>query len=480
MNVTKQFAPQTVRRSRRRQFLPFGSGCARSGLRVLSLLLACALPGLAVPSSAAEADVRRDAAVIATEKVLPSVVNIATETIIEYHDWYDELLRQFYGARPPLRQQRSLSLGSGVIIDDDGYILTNFHVVRRATRIQVKLWDGREFDADRVVTHTGTDVALLRIRVKPGEKFKAIRFAPDDDLLLGETVLALGNPFGLGGSVTKGILSSKNRRPARGDEPLNVEDWLQTDAAINPGNSGGPLINLRGELIGLNVAVYREERGERGVGVGFSIPVKQIAAALSSSFTPEATASLWFGAQVRAGAGPLAVLSVQAGSPADRAGLKVDDLVLEVNGRKAATLFAFNTWLTDDTEREARLLVTRRNDQRTVNVQLQPFDDVIRQKLGLTLLELTPQTAQRLGLRSGDGLFIEEVEKNSPAERARLEKGYLITAIDGREVPTLRAVMEILPAKKKGESVNLGLIAPRRIGAGFLQFQQGTVDVPLR
>jgi len=445
------------------------------------LLFACFLL-LPVLTQAAgpETDIRRDAAVIATEKVLPSVVNIATETIVEYHDFYDELLRQFYGARPPVRQQRSFSLGSGVIIDEDGYILTNFHVVRRATRIQVKLWDGREFDADRIVENAGTDVALLRIRVKPGEKFTAIKLAPDNDLLLGETVLALGNPYGLGGSVTKGILSSKNRRPAKGDEPLNVEDWLQTDAAINPGNSGGPLVNLRGELIGLNVAVYREERGERGIGVGFSIPVKYIAAALSRFFTPEISDSLWFGAQLNAGAGPLAVISVQPGSPADDAGLKTNDVVLEVNGQKPASLIALNTLLTQNREESSTLTVSRHNQKRTLKVQLQPFDEVILQKLGLRLAELTPRAAERVGLRPSDGLLIDEVEKGSPAERAKLQKGYLITSIDGREVPNLRAVMELLPAKKKGESVNLGVLASRRLGATYLEFRQDTVAVPLR
>ncbi len=431
-------------------------------------------------SRATEPDVRRDAAVLATEKVLPSVVNIATETIIEYHDFYDELLRQFYGARVPVRQQKTFSLGSGVIIDEDGYILTNFHVVRRASRIQVKLWDGREFDADRIVENAGADVALLRIRVKPGEKFKAIKFAPDDDLMLGETVLALGNPYGLGGSVTKGILSSKNRRPAKGDEPLEVEDWLQTDAAINPGNSGGPLVNLRGELIGLNVAVYREERGERGVGVGFSIPVKQISAALSRSFTPEMTESLWFGAQLKAGKAPLFINWIQAGSPADRAGLKVGDEVLEVNGQRPASLIAFNHLLTEDTETESKLVVSRQNEKRTLKVRLEPFDEVVRQKMGLTFTELTAQAAGRLGLRPGDGLLIADVEKNSPAERAKLLKGYLVTSLDGRPVPNLRTFMEVLPGKKKGESVNLGVLAPRRVGSAFLEFRQGTVDVPLR
>src|SRR5512137_1535361 len=290
----------------------------RSALAGLAILLVGWLPASA---ATAANDIRRDATVAAIEQVNPSVVNIATETIIEQRDWYEDLFRRFYGV--PSRQQKSLNLGSGVIINEEGYIVTNFHVVRRASRIQVKLWDGREFEADPVVATESSDVALLKIRSKPGEKFKAIKFAEDDDLLLGETVLALGNPFGLGGSVSKGILSSKNRRPATGGEPLNIEDWLQTDAAINPGNSGGPLVNLRGELIGLNVAVYREERGERGVGVGFSIPVKQVSAALSQFFTPEVRDSVWFGAEFKAGAGPLTVRAVKPGSPADRAGLKI-------------------------------------------------------------------------------------------------------------------------------------------------------------
>src|SRR5258707_12686073 len=125
------------------------------------------------------------------------------------------------------------------MIDEDGYVLRNLHVVRRAARIQVKLWDGREYDAEPRVETEATDVALLKLKIKPGEKFKAMKFAADDDLLLGETVLALGNPYGLGASVTKGILSSKNRRPTTGDDPLDVQDWLQTDAAINPCSSGG-------------------------------------------------------------------------------------------------------------------------------------------------------------------------------------------------------------------------------------------------
>src|SRR6185295_17409532 len=163
---------------------------------------------------------------------------------------------------------------------------------------------------------------------KPGERFRAVKFTRDDDLLLGETVLALGNPFGLGGSVSRGILSSKNRRLPKEHEPLDYADWLQTDAAINPGNSGGPLINLRGELIGLNVAMYRE-----GQGIGFAIPIKQVTEALSEIFIPEVINSLWFGAQIKAGQHALLVTAVESNSPAGKAGLTVGDQILQVDGK---------------------------------------------------------------------------------------------------------------------------------------------------
>ncbi len=461
---------------------------ANRSLVLLGLLSLCLCAPFPAPATAE--DVRRDAAVIAVEKVLPSVVNIATETVIEYHDWYDDILRQFYGwSRVPSHQQKSMSLGSGVIIDEEGYVLTNFHVVHRASRIQIKLWDGHEYEAEPVWETEGSDVAVLRLKTKPGERFHAIRFAADDDLLLGETVLALGNPYGLGGSVTKGILSSKNRRPSNGTEPLNVEDWLQTDAAINPGNSGGPLVNLRGELIGLNVAVYREEQGERGMGVGFSIPVKQISAALSRNFTPEVTDSLWFGAQVKPATNGLEVVSVQPGSPAAKAGLREKDLVLEVNNKPSASLVAFNRSLvhpgrdsapaTADA-RLARLEVSRSGNRKAVEVELLPFPRLIRQKLGLSLLEPTTQTAQRLGIRPGEALFIQEVEKDSPADKAGLQAGHLVLGIDQHATGDVRSFGERLLAHLKGDKVSLTVVVPARLGASYVEFRQGEVELIVR
>ena len=425
---------------------------------------------------AADDDIRRDAAVQAIAQVMPSVVNIATETVIEFHDEYDDLLRNFFGwPRNAPRQQRSLDLGSGVIISDEGYILTNFHVVERANRIQVKLWDGREYEAERVVDTSRSDVALLRIKAKPGEKFKAIKFAPDDDLLLGETVMALGNPFGLGGSVSKGILSSKTRSPPQGKEPLDVENWLQTDAAINPGNSGGPLINLRGELIGLNVAMVRG-----GQGIGFAVPIKQVNEALASFCTPEAIDALWLGVRVKPGNAALVIGQIQPGSPAEKAGLRVGDQVAQINGQPASGLIPFHRVVAESPNHEVSLLVKRGSEQRTFKVRMVSFHDLIQQKLGVTLLELNAQQAGRYGLKEGEGLYIEDVERNGPMDRAQLQRGYLLKGIDDQSTGAIKTVADILSGKKKGDRVVLTVVVPRRLGANFIQFLPGTVEAQVR
>jgi len=446
-------------------------GTSAAIVALASVVLSLAPDGL----RAAEPDIRRDATVAAIELVMPCVVNIATETILESHEWYDEIRRQFYGV--PLPRSKSISLGSGVIIDEEGYLLTNYHVVSSARRVQVKLWDGHEYEAEPLIATSASDVALLRIKAKAGERFKAIRFAHDDDLLLGETVLALGNPFGLGGSVTKGILSSKNRRPSTGKEPLNLEDWLETDAAINPGNSGGPLVNLRGELIGLNVAVYRQEQG---MGLGFSIPVKQVSTALSHFFRPEFADSLWFGAQLKAGPGPLLVTSVYPGSPAARAGLRENDQVAQVNGQIPAGIIAFDRLLTKNVGEVNTLVVRREGRSLTISVRLLSLAELIQQKLGLTLREPKGTAAKRLGINEGDGLLIDEVESNSPAARAGLKQGLLIATLDGQAAKELRSVADVLLEKKKGEAVQLVIVVRQPVAPGYVETRQVPVDVNVR
>lgn len=432
--------------------------------------------GLALAGAAhlrAEEDVRRDAAVRAVEEIMPSVVNIATEEVIEYHDAYDEMLRQYFGwSRAP---QRVLSLGSGVIIHEDGYILTNDHVVRQASRIQVKLYDGREYEAESVVGTSHSDVALLKIKAKPGEKFKPARFAADDDLLLGETVLAVGIPFGLGGTVSKGILSSKTRRPPTGNEPLNEQNWLQTDAAINPGNSGGPLIDLRGDLIGLNVATYTQAHG-----IGFAIPIKLVNEALASFFIPETTDSLWLGVRLKCG-GPLLVISkVEPGSPAETAGVAVGDQILRINGQSVSGLIPFHRLVKDSSNHEVALVVKRGTEQRSLKVRMVPFPELVQQKLGCTMVDLSEERAARLGVKPGQGLLVEALDKNGPAERAQLQRGYLVTGIDGQAVSDIRTMAAMLVGKQKGDVATLTLEVRRPVGPGFVELRQGTAEVQVR
>jgi len=448
----------------------------RAGIFLKTLAVSALIIRGACAADAPEMDIRRDATVGAVEEVMPSVVNIATETIIEYEDFYQRIFREYFGRSDIAPQrQRQLSVGSGVIIDEDGYVLTNLHVVRRANRTQVKLWDGREYDAIPIVATEHSDVALLKIRAKPGEKFKAVKFGLPDDLLLGETVLALGNPFGLGGSVTRGILSSKSRRPPSGDEPLNVQDWLQTDAAINPGNSGGPLINLRGELIGLSVAVYRE-----GQGIGFAIPVKMVSEALAGFFSPEVTGSLWLGVHLKAIPNAIAVEFVQPGSPAEKGGLRLGDQITEANGHAPGGLIHLNRLISDSLDHKFSLTVQRDHERKTLSITLVPFDEMIRQKTGLSLRELTKDETAQLGVQAGKGLIIDQIEKDSPAEKGQLQQGYLLAEIDGQAVSGLFPIGNILSSKQKGDRTHFTVVAPRRVAGNYVEFRQGTVDLTVR
>jgi serine protease Do len=428
-----------------------------------------------VNSAAAPTDIRRDAVVDAVERAMPSVVNIATKTKVQRRgyvfDWFRQNWAPFSEELPP-----QYAAGSGVIIDEAGYVLTNVHVVEGADEIWVKLWDDRPpvRAAREVIGSRRSDVALLKLMGKPGEKFTAIRFAADNDLLLGETVIALGNPFGLGGSVSRGILSSKNRRTSTETDQLEVADWLQTDAAINPGNSGGPLINLQGEMIGINVAVSKE-----GQGIGFAIPIKEVSQALSVLFTPEVSHSLWFGARIKLGSSPLSIGFVQPGSPAETAGLREGDKVIEINGKRPKTLVEANDILMADQAKTAKLTVQRDGANRTIEVRFQPLVDLIRQKTGASVQELTPELAKAMGLNANSGLLIGGVDKGGPAAQAELREGYVIAAIDRQSTPDILSAASALWSKKKGDLAELTVVTRWQRG-GFVRYDQGSARLKLR
>ena len=442
---------------------------AASGLALSVLTLA--------PGVGADADIRRDAVVQVVEEVMPSVVNVATESIVQSRDPFEEFWRRFYG-----QPRVSGALGSGVIISDDGYILTNLHVVKRANRIQVKLSEeagGGVYDVQGVyVGSPQNDVALLKIiPKKSGEKFKAVRFAKDDDLLLGETVVALGNPFGLGQTVSKGILSAKRREAPKENEDLSMENWLQTDALINPGNSGGPLVNLRGELIGINVAILQGAQG-----IGFAIPIKEVRQALGEMFNPE-TALRWFGARVSIGT-PLVVRKLDADGPAERGGLKIGDTILGVNGQPAGDYIRFNRTLREGTNLTYDLSVQRDGQLRRVTVRLVPFSELFRQRLGLDLQELTGDLVEQLGLgRLGgveSGVLISRVEKGSPADKASLQEYFLINGIGNQRVRNYLDLFQALSALKAGGTADLSVLVPKTRGNLIFGYQEGEARIKLR
>ncbi len=414
-------------------------------------------------SLAPAGDIRRDATVMAIEQAMPSVVNIATTKVDEYRDPYLDYQLRFFGKRAPLqRREEPVGVGSGVIIDEDGYLLTNLHVLEGADTVRVKLSNGEVFQTRGVVGTPQKDVVLLQIIAPAGKKFQAMKFAPDDDLLLGETVIALGNPYGLGGSVTRGILSSKNRRPSAGGEQLDIPDWLQTDADINPGNSGGPLINLRGEMIGINAAVYREGQG---MGVGFAIPVKQITAALADFFTPEASAGYWLGARVGSFNPPLTLSEVQPGSPAEKAGLRKGQRVLAVNGQSPRSLVDFHRLvLGDEKDLTVTFQVETNGGRRAITVSMIPVRELVKQKFGMSVRDLTTQEAAAIHAKPGYAVIIEQVEKSSPAEKAKLQPGFLLTAVDDRKAGDLLRSVDMLATKKAGDRVRLSFLVPRSFG----------------
>jgi S1-C subfamily serine protease len=417
--------------------------------------------------------VRRDETVRAVERVLPSVVNISSKTVVKrqgfFFDWWRDNWSPFYQELPP-----QYSVGSGVIIDEEGYIITNVHVVEDATEIVVTLTDKRNYPADLVAGARKSDVALLKLRAKPGEKFVPIHFAADDDLLLGETVIALGNPFGLGGSVSKGILSSKTRRSTAQDGVLDMEDWIQTDAAINPGNSGGPLVNLNGDLIGLNVAIFKE-----GQGIGFAIPVKRLSEALGELFTPETLLSLWFGADFRSTTNGIKVVSVQKGSPADKGGLRDGDIVTRVNGVPPPSVFALNRAMIGSGENgEVTFQCREGASTRTVYVKLVPEREhfnasLIREKVGVTLRQLKRDEIARLGLNIATGFVITQIERGSPADNAGFQRGLILEGVNGHVPESVLDVAKMLAKTKNGDTIRLNLIVPG-------QYRRAEVELKVR
>lgn len=440
--------------------------------------MAAAGVALSLPAPASSA--RRTPIVEAVQRALPAVVNIGTEQLVRVvpsdplqqfrYDVFDRLFRDLLGQPPTPGYQVRHSLGSGVIIDALGFILTNFHVIERANAIRVTLVDGRPFLAQLIAGDELNDLALIRI--EPDGPLSDIAFGRDDDLMLGEPVIALGNPYGLAHTVTAGVLSAKNREARHGDRVL-FRDILQTDAAVNPGSSGGPLINADGEMIGVNVAILPE-----GQNIGFAVPVGRVRALLTEWLSPRNLKHIRLGMDLTERDDRIEIAMVEPGGPAAQAGLRAGDRLTALEGRAPGTLL--------DVHR--RFLRLRPGDRLSCAVE-RGGRPVVAQVIAAAVVKPDGRAlaAARLGIElaeppAGDpipaGVVITAVRPGGPAARAGLREGLRLLRIAGRAVRTLDDVGTLLDAAPPGATIWLSVASFDR-GEGFLLARTQSVQVTL-
>lgn len=366
--------------------------------------------------------------------------------------------------------------GSGVVIDDKGYILTNNHVVGGMDEIKVQFQDGKELAAKVIGTDPRTDLAVISVDTK-AYKVKAARLGDSEKLLVGEWVMAIGNPFGLDHTVTVGVISAKGRSGI-GDRRTSYQDFLQTDASINPGNSGGPLVNLNGEVIGINTAIL----GPGGnIGIGFAVPSDMAGPVVKELISSGKVRRPYLGISMqeltsdmaRAIGGPEKGALVQAltnGAPAEKAGVKRGDIIVKVDGKPVTN--------SRDVQRQ---VLTRRvgdsvalelwRDGKAVTLSAKtaelPGDETAavsgggddaqggKARLGLSLQTLTPQMAERFGLKAEGGVLINGIKPGSPAAEAGLQRGDVILEVDRRSVKTAEEAVKSLAGERAGGHVLL-------------------------
>ncbi|HSN14138.1 MAG TPA: trypsin-like peptidase domain-containing protein, partial [Anaeromyxobacteraceae bacterium] len=420
---------------------PRGSGCARA-LAVAAALLAAAPAGAILPQpDERPSAARRTPVVAAVERVRGAVVNVAAEELVRFRDRRSgsmaELLFGEMFERPQVRRGYAVtSLGSGVIVSPEGWVLTNNHVIERGTRFRVGLLDGRELLAKVVGTDPSSDLAVLKLETK--EKLPYATMGSSDGLLIGETVIAIGNPFGLSHTVTTGVVSAVHRNFKAGDRMLF--DFVQTDASINPGNSGGALLDIEGRLVGINTAIL----GDRNAGIGFAIPIDRARRIAEDLITHGAVREGYVGIAVddlpakdgRADAsGGVVVTAVDPGSPAERAGVRRGDLVESVQGFAPQNGEEFRFRVRDLTVGSAVRLELSRNGTR-VRVQVGAVElspervaDLVARRTGLTLGE------ERV--RGAALVVVKTVARGSPAARVGVQAGDLVREVNSTEVSTL-------------------------------------------
>lgn len=389
------------------------------------------------------------------QHVAPAVVNVYAAKVVQNRNPLldDPIFRRFFGVPGvPGGNQVQRSLGSGVIVDAGGLIVTNNHVIEGADEVKVSLADKREFEASLVLKDARTDLAILRI--KDGrERFPVLDFADSDALQVGDVVLAIGNPFGVGQTVTHGIVSALARTQ------VGVSDYqffIQTDAAINPGNSGGALVDMTGKLVGINTAIFSRSGGSQGVG--FAIPANMVKVVVASAKTGgKAVARPWLGAKLQAVTADIAdsmglkrpsgalIANVAPDSPAARAALKPGDLIVSVDGQDVEDPNAFDyRFATKPLGGTARLGIVRGGREQTVMVALQIAPEMPREEIvirsrspfsGVKIANLSPALVDELQVRNAEeGVVVVDVDNGSYASNLGFQRGDVIQEVNGERV----------------------------------------------
>ncbi|MGB7292147.1 MAG: DegQ family serine endoprotease [Thermodesulfobacteriota bacterium] len=410
----------------------------------------------------------------------PSVVNISTTNTTKFgmtphpspfgergDDPFEEFFNRFFGELPQ-REFKRKGLGSGFIISEDGYIITNNHVVEKADDIKVILEDGESYKANVIGKDPKTDLALVKI--EPRHKLNAVTLGRSNALEIGDWVVAVGNPFGLGHTVTTGIVSAKGRSLGLGA----YDDFIQTDAAINPGNSGGPLFNLNGEVVGVNTAIIAG-----GQGIGFAIPVDMARNVVEQLQNKGKVVRGWLGVLVQQITPEIAeslnlsqpegalVSDVTPGGPADKAGIKRGDVIVAFDGNRIEDMPDLpKTVATNEPGTKSKLTFIRNGKEKTVDLTLGELpeeaavtasvrNDNVERNLGLIVQEINPQIQRRFRLEESKGVMITNVNPGSIGYEAGLMAGDIILEINKQNIESLDDYRKSVDSLKEGQTALL-------------------------
>lgn len=417
-----------------------------------------------VPDSFAElADQQSHVAVnVSTTKTIKGMRKFSPFGGREFRDFFgDEFFKRFFGEMPE-EELKQKSLGSGVVVSEDGFILTNNHVVADADEILVTLSTKEKYEpkkAKLIGRDPKTDIALIKIEVD--KSLSAARLGDSDKLRVGDWVVAIGNPFGLGHTVTAGIVSAKGRVIGAGP----YDDFIQTDASINPGNSGGPLFNLDGEVIGINTAIFTHGGGN--IGIGFAIPINIAKSVMAQLKEKGKVVRGWLGVTIQTvtpaiqekfglkkAEGAL-IGEVTEGSPADRGGLKRGDIVISFDGKKVKEMNGLPPMVADTAVgKKVEIIVIRKGKEKRLTVTVGELEEETRmaatetpeieESFGFSVQELTPELAESLSLKGEKGVVVSGIKRGSPAYEAGLQRGDLIQEIEKEPVGNMNDYKRIM------------------------------------